>query len=639
MSITSIKTSIIAILMVALTGCFQVEIDAPDSVEQNAIFEMTATPKKNKGEVSYQWSLNDDLISESVTHYTMLPALGEYTLTVSAVDEEGNEDSQSKTITVVAQPSLNPDFSFGINVSDKAGFAITEAPVTINGTTVLTDQYGLAQFDGISQTSLMLVSASKEGYLTQTYQYNFDAAQESAVATLALQDLNAVIHTVDSNEAIDIVETELHTKLIVDANSFVDANGNTVTGEIDITITPIDIRAVDNAFLGGAQALTSSGEAVALISTGMADYQFAQNGVAVSLAEGASAVIEMDMVVTTGDDGREFVEGDTIEMWWFDTTTGFWIEDGMGAVELSDTSETGLKLVATVKHFTTWNWDYYKQEDRSSIVFNCLKNGQPLASDESCAITASSETMSRQFVAGSQGVTAINTPPNVTYSVNVNSAADGALWVGSETFTTVSGNNVVTVDMELKQTNTGYIQCRIINEEITSLAPCDAIISSGSITEQLMDTTDANNLRAPFVYVAGDVLDISTTIGGGLFQDLLIDTATVNGTLDLEIIFDVSYDAVGDNLYTFECVDEAGDAVDCNIIWYDRFENIIFEGNISELTDPNSPWTDGKVYIESPESGFGDAWLRGSGYYLGSDGFDINTSTKIIKFILISYPV
>ncbi|MBQ0792490.1 MAG: PKD domain-containing protein, partial [Oleispira antarctica] len=270
MSFASIKFSIIATIMMALTGCFSVELTAPDSIEQNSIFTMTATPTDNEGDVSYQWSINNSVISENSTHHTMLTALGEYTLTVVAIDEKGNEDTQTKTVSVVAQPSLTPDFSFAINVSDKEGFAITEAPVTINGITVITDQYGLAQFDGISQTSLMLVSASKEGYLTQTYQYNFDAAQENATATLTLQSINPISHIVDSSVAIEITEIELHTKLILAANSFVDANGNPVTGDIEVTITPVDVRAVDNAFLGGAQALTTSGEPVALISTGMA---------------------------------------------------------------------------------------------------------------------------------------------------------------------------------------------------------------------------------------------------------------------------------------------------------------------------------------------------------------------------------
>lgn len=733
-----IRFSVAAIIMMALTGCFSVELSAPGSIEQNTVFTMTAMPKDGEGDVSYKWSLNDDVISESATHHTMLPALGEYTLTVIATDEKGNEDTQSKTISVVAQASLNPNFSFVVNVSDKFGYALAEVPVTINGTIVMTDQYGLAQFDGISQTSLMLVSASKEGYLTQTYQYSFEAMQENAVASLALQNINPVSHTVDSTEAVNITEAELHTKLILAANSFVDAEGNAVTGDVDITITPIDIRAVDNAFLGGGQALTDSGEAVSLISTGMADYQFSQNGSEISLAAGASATIEMDLAVTMGDDGRIFVEGDTIEMWWFDAETGFWIEDGVGTVQLSETSETGLKLVATVKHFTTWNWDYYKQDDRSSITFNCLKDGQPLASDESCQITASSTSINRQFLASSEGVTVINTAPNVTYSVIANTSNGGSLWAGSTTFTSVPGDNNVSVDMATTSTQTGYIQCRVINDLATNIVPCNAVISAGSIGNQYVDSGDFNNYRASFPYIQGDTLDVSVIIGDGLTQVRLIDTAAINGVLDLEFVFDVqngslqcsatldgsdleyfpcealvtvsdesnffiladdfsgtplsalftytqdtqslffqiasvfddakindygddgvyfsgqgtevlidltvdaptahvTYDVQSENLYRLECVNEAGINIDCHIVLYGQMENVIFQGPIGELTNPEilPTWMNGKVSLENPLNGFGYADAFTSGQYLFSENYVVDAENGVITFALI----
>jgi hypothetical protein len=732
-----IRSSVIIALMMALTGCFSVELSAPDSIQQNTVFTMTATPTKGEGTIIYQWSLNDNVISENATHHTMLPVLGEYTLTVVATDEKGNEDTKSKTISVVAQASLNPDFSFAINVSDKAGYALPETPVTINGTTVMTDQYGLAQFDGISQTSLMLVSTSKEGYLTQTYQYSFDAMQESAMASLTLQNINPVSHIIDSTEAVDITETELHTKLILDANSFVDAEGNVVTGEVEVTITPIDIRAIDNAFLGGGQALTDSGEAVALISTGMADYQFSQNGSAVSLAEGVSATIEMDLAVAIGDDGRVFAEGDTIEMWWFDVKTGFWIEDGVGTVQLSDTSETGLKLVATVKHFTTWNWDYYKQDDRSSITFNCLKDGQPLATNESCQLAISSTSINREFLASSKGVTAINTPPNVTYLVAASSTTGSSFWTGTATLTTVPGDNALAVNMMPAMTQTGYIQCRVINDVVTSIVPCDTVIADTSLGSQNIDTAGSNNYRASFTYVDGEVLNISATTDSGLNKTTLIDTNSINGTLDIEIIFDitfgslqcsatlngsdlqyfpcdalvtdsndavfpilasnfsgtppkasftyskdaqelsievasifdaaslleyrdrhyisgegtlvsidlateaavalVTYDVKTEDLYTFECVDIGGRFIPCEITWYNSMEEIIFSGTIHELSSPDilPTWMNGKVFIEEPLDGFGSAKLDDLGYYMYSNGQEVDTVNRVITFTLI----
>jgi hypothetical protein len=795
MSSRLMKFSVIVIVMIALTGCFgsdrnsndssaqkapeseesnasdllvpdvevpdvevpvlyTVELNTPASVKQNTVFTMTATSVENEGAVSYRWSLNNSLISEDATHHTLLPILGDYTLTVIGTDESVNEATQIKTISVLANTTLNPDFSFAINVSDKTGYALTGASVTINDTEVMTDQFGLAQFDGISQTALMLVSASKAGYLTQTYQYNFDAAQENATVTLTLQGINPVSRTVDSNAAIDIIETELHTKLMLEANSFVDANGNPVTGNIEVTITPVDIRAVDNAFLGGGQALTDSGEAVALISMGMADYQFTQSGSAVSLAEGSSATIEMDLVVTTGDDGRVFVEGDTIEMWWFDPKTGFWIEDGEGTIKLSDQSETGLKLVATVDHFTTWNWDYYKQEDRATLIFKCLKDGLPLTSNESCQITASSTTISREFNASSEGVTAINTAPNVTYSVFANMTSGSSLWAGSTIFTSTPGSNDINVDMGITPTQTGYVQCRVINNAVTNIVPCNTVVYADSTPEQTVEGSDFVNFRAPFIYVKGDFLSLSSTVNGSLNRLTSIDTASVNGTLDIEIVFNVQigslqcsvslddssleyfpcdalvtaddesnfaiqagdfygnpakadfsysqnaqslnievasifdtavlreigddvggffmsgqptelyidlttetpvanvvYDIQSENVYSFKCVKgvnyydpgtifNPGDDVDCNFVLYSPMENVIFEGNISELTSPNilPVWMDGKLYLENATESFGSAYQRLGQYRNSSEGFEIDAVNNVIKFTLGEVP-
>ena len=147
MSSRLMKFSVIVIVMIALTGCFGSDrnsndssaqkapeseesnasdllvpdVEVPDvevpvlytpaSVKQNTVFTMTATSVENEGAVSYRWSLNNSLISEDATHHTLLPILGDYTLTVIGTDESGNEATQSKTISVVAQTTLNPDFS------------------------------------------------------------------------------------------------------------------------------------------------------------------------------------------------------------------------------------------------------------------------------------------------------------------------------------------------------------------------------------------------------------------------------------------------------------------------------------------------------------------------------------------------
>jgi hypothetical protein len=95
--------------------------------------------------------------------------------------------------------------------------------------------------------------------------------------------------------------------------------------------------------------------------------------------------------------------------------------------------------------------------------------------------------------------------------------------------------------MEPRVAETGYIQCRIINSAVTSIVPCNTVISAGSIAPQNVDTAGFNNYRASFPYVKGDALNISTTLDSGLNQATIIDTAGINGTLDIEIVFDIKF--------------------------------------------------------------------------------------------------
>jgi hypothetical protein len=428
-------------------------------------------------------------------------------------------------------------------------------------------------------------------------------------------------------------------------------------------------------------------------------------------------------------------------MWWFDSETGFWIEDGVGTVQVSDTSETGLKLVATVNHFTTWNWDYYKQDDRSSITFKCLKNGLPLAADESCNITAESTSINRQFIASSEGITVLNTPPNVTYSVTANSGNGNPFWAGRITLTTVAGDNTAIVNMQSAETKIGYVQCRIINNAVTSIVPCTTLISAGSINNQNIDSADFSNLRAPFLYAKGDVLDIFSSMDSSLNQRMSVDTSSINGTLDIEVIFDiqvgslqcsamlnnsdmqyfpcdalvtdsndstfpiwtsdfsgtppkanftysknaqtmsfevasifntgilreynnryyisgegtlvsidltreaaiaqVTYDIQSGDLYTFKCIDELSNNIDCNITWYNSMEAKIFEGNIDELVNPDilPTWMNGKVFIEDPDSGFGSAWLMLQNRYFSAESYEIDSVNGVIIFTLVEQDV
>lgn len=529
-----VRHSIMMMIIMLLSGCFSIEIDVPQEMTQNTLFTMSATPDGNEGEVVYEWRINDEVVSTTAEYHSMQTELGSYTISVKAVDEAGNEDTKTATLSIIEQASLNDNFSINVLVSDESGMAVEGAEVSVNNVIETSDVEGTATYTGINQTELMIVKASKEGFLTQSYQYTFSAPQESATVNIVLQALNTTVHTVDSSSVIELIEPELNTKLVLPENSFVDENGNAVAGDVDIRITPIDVRSVGSAFLGGAQGLSEVGESVILISAGMADFQFSQDGNDLQLAQGVVASIEMDLAQTEGDDGRVYAEGDQIPMWWFDDTTGFWVEDGVGTIQLSETAASGLKLVAQVTHFTTWNWDY-KADDLSTINFSCLKEGAPLSLSDSCLVQFISSTINKQYVIGSSGGTIIRAPSAVTFNVRAKSEGVNGDYAGGLRFRTQQGENNIVINLDASEEKTGSIQCKNATDTGIEVIPCDIQISGGA--DVSLSTGGAVNYKADFQYLSGSPLDVLASAEGGLSKTLFVDTSFVNGDLSVEVLF------------------------------------------------------------------------------------------------------
>ncbi len=146
----------------------------------------------------------------------------------------------------------------------------------------------------------------------------------------------------------------------VDAGVFVDSNGDVVTDNIVVTITPVDVSTpLGVATFPGNFAGIQEGETTPtpIVSYGVVEYQFTRNGEVLQLAQGETAQIEIPIYVTTHQNGTAIALGDVIPLWSLDEATGIWTQDGTGTVVASTSSPTGFALRATVNHFTWWNCD------------------------------------------------------------------------------------------------------------------------------------------------------------------------------------------------------------------------------------------------------------------------------------------
>lgn len=543
MSIRHWLTAFMLTSITLLTGCLKVEVSVPETITQHEAFEFTSvvTPESAEGLI-YSWTLDGQLISSLDQGYALLAVPGAHTLTVDVIDDRDREASQTIELDVAPAIVLNQDFEFTIKVADLTGYAIEGVTVSVNGAELSTDTTGKVNFSGIALNPVMVVTAEKMGYLDQSYRYEFAADRDDATVVLTMASKAATVAF--DNSAVSTVNTDaLNTQIILPPNAFVDASGNPVTGSIDLAMTPIDIRQIGAAFPGGGQALTANGEVVALVTTGMIDFDFSQNGQPLQLAPGATAEIEMDLVSNVGADGRILVEGDTIEMWWFNTQTGLWVEEGSGSIVASATSPTGLKLVASVTHFTTWNWDYYKEDDRASFELNCTREGQTLTASENCLVQVVGGTLNRSFTLDSAGVTAINLPPNVTFNVYADLVPAGdPIFRGTTSFTTISGTVSATVDLQPYPTDIGTVSCFISDGTNTAQVSCSGTAVGSTGTYEYFSTDPLTN-SAEFSYVTDETVTVTANIQG-FSENMVVDTSLLAGALNVQLTAVVEFGQV-----------------------------------------------------------------------------------------------
>ncbi len=137
------------------------------------------------------------------------------------------------------------------------------------------------------------------------------------------------------------------------ANSFVDDQGNPVSGTITAHLTSFDPSKDLRAAPGPFRGINADGTEDHIESYAMASYSFEADGKPVQLAAGKTAAIEIELIDIKGDN-KGATLNEIIPAWYYDLEQGQWIEEGSGTV-----FDVGNRLVwtATVEHFTYWNAD------------------------------------------------------------------------------------------------------------------------------------------------------------------------------------------------------------------------------------------------------------------------------------------
>jgi PKD repeat protein len=247
-----------------------------------------------------------------------------------------------------------------IRNTNKAALENVQVQIVDSTVSGITNAKGEVKLQTNSKTSITL-KISKSGYAEQFKVINVNEKSVNILFTAELLPREPA-RTMANIEGGGQASAKQGARVELPAQALVTADGQPVTGSVQVTMTPVNVASDDiGGFPGAYAGIASTGENVPLVSYGTVEFEFTQNGKEVNLAPGKTATIELPMYATKHDNGNAIKVGDTIPLWSLNEKTGIWQQEGAGTVVGSSMSPTGFALRATVGHFSWWNCDNIPQ--------------------------------------------------------------------------------------------------------------------------------------------------------------------------------------------------------------------------------------------------------------------------------------
>lgn len=382
--------------------------------------DASASTDPTNDALTYRWELGDGQVATGKTVQTAYPA-GTYAVKLTVTDAGGLSSSTTKNVTVTS-PASTGKSTVRVLVVNDTGQALPGAQVTIDGQTAVADSSGVAKLrvgTGVTTT----ISAKYVGHVTllrrkvfPTPTGPFPEAGDLYAKLVLKPQANAV--TLNATTGGTVTGSD-GAQVTFPPNALVNAAGQAVTGNVQVSVTPS--TKADATFPGGGAALDENGDETLLFTYGMLDVQITQGGQKLQLAPGKQAKLGLHLTANKHQDGAVINVGDKVPAWWFNESSGLWIQEGEGEVVASTTSSSGKALTMSVSHFTQWNWDM-KVLNKTTLAVKCMYLDPttqlptvPLSAGETCMLdgvigSAGSVTAASSTIVGAAGTTIVNVP-------------------------------------------------------------------------------------------------------------------------------------------------------------------------------------------------------------------------------------
>jgi PKD repeat protein len=330
---------------------------------QPVVLDASASSDPDGQALSFSWDLGDGGRAGGARLAHTFASGGSYTLVLTVDDGNGGRTQLSRVLTVT--PGTNAAAVVqtlalvrGLDGTPLAGVSVAATVPTpgVPGTpSATTDAQGLAVLDTGTNVPVTL-KFSRSGYADQFRNASLPAGADSGWLEVVMQPREPAL-TLASAAAGGTLDGRDGAKVTFPPNALVDANGNPVTGPVQVAMTPVDVGRNTLAFPGRFEGTRPAGERGLIVSYGTVEYALSVGGAPVQLAAGRRATIEIPIYTTLNLDGSEVQVGDSSPLWSLNERTGGWTEEGSGTVVASATSPSGLALRAEVGHFSWWNHD------------------------------------------------------------------------------------------------------------------------------------------------------------------------------------------------------------------------------------------------------------------------------------------
>ncbi len=329
------------------------------TVGETIFFDGSGSVGATEEALKYTWNFGDGGNSggEKTAHIYTAP--GTYDVYLTATGNYGAKDTLMQTIEISAAAPPSDTALISAFVRDPDGQPIEGAMLTVSGMDedFTTDAQGEAELHVGVETDVA-IRVTKEGYTSQVQYVHLKNGSEFGDHYFTLTSRESPATITEAEFGFEYASAR-GVKVSIPVEGLVDQNGAFVTGDVDLYLTPVDVSDRDQlkAFPGEFSGITPEGDAPVLMTYGVAEYIFEQDGNKLQLNEGKVATIEIPVFITTHQDGTPVVPGDQSPLWSLDEQTGRWVEEGTGTVVESENSPTGLALRAEVSHFSWWNHD------------------------------------------------------------------------------------------------------------------------------------------------------------------------------------------------------------------------------------------------------------------------------------------